>query len=107
MPFAPIFPTPFLTWLFFLGAIFALLAVTVIGFLAATFDSLLGATVQARYLIPATGKITEDRTAYSGQEVVVHSGWSWLDNNLVNLVCTGSGAALGLLWLAVCSGTAR
>ncbi len=28
MPFAPIFPAPFLTWLFFLGAIFALLAVS-------------------------------------------------------------------------------
>lgn len=75
------------------------LAITAIGFLAATLDSLLGATVQARYLIPATGKITENRTDGS-QEMVLHSGWSWLDNNMVNLACTGSGAALGLLWLA-------
>jgi len=76
------------------------LVITAIGFLAATIDSLLGATVQVRYLIPATGKITEDRLTAGKQTVVAHSGWSWLDNNMVNLVCTGSGAALGLLWLA-------
>ncbi len=76
------------------------LAITAIGFLAATIDSLLGATVQARYLIPATGRITENRTT-GGQKAVLHSGWQWLDNNMVNLVCTGSGAVLGLLWLAI------
>jgi len=127
MPFTPIFPTPFLTWLFFIGAIFALLAVSewvaartgprpedrcqlvsgidwlvisIIEFLAATFDSILGATVQARYFIPATGKITEARPS-EGLAAVVHSGWPWLDNNMVNLVCTGSVACLGLLWLAI------
>ena len=76
------------------------LAISIIGFLAATVDSLLGATVQARYLIPATGRITENRTT-GGQEAVLHSGWQWLDNDMVNLVCTGSGAVLGLLWLAI------
>ncbi|MBA7617752.1 MAG: DUF92 domain-containing protein [Calditrichaeota bacterium] len=76
------------------------LIISIIGFLAATIDSLLGATVQARYLIPATGRITENRTT-GGPEVVLHSGWQWLDNNMVNLVCTGSGAILGLLWLVI------
>ncbi len=76
------------------------LAILIIGFLAATIDSLLGATAQARYLIPATGRITENRTTY-GPKAVLHSGWYWLDNNMVNLVCTGSGAVLGLLWLAI------
>ena len=76
------------------------LAISIIGFLAATVDSLLGATVQARYLIPATGRIIENRPT-GGQEAVLHSGWSWLDNNMVNLVCTGSGAVLGLLWLTI------
>ncbi|UCH63830.1 MAG: DUF92 domain-containing protein [Fidelibacterota bacterium] len=76
------------------------LVVSIIGFLAAMVDSLLGATVQARYLIPATGRITESRPT-GGPEVVLHSGWHWLDNNMVNLFCTGSGAALGLLWLGI------
>ncbi len=76
------------------------LVISIIGFLAATFDSILGASVQARYFIPATGKITEARPS-EGLAAVVHSGWPWLDNNMVNLVCTGSGACLGLLWLAV------
>ena len=74
------------------------LSITVIGFLAAAIDSLLGATVQVRYLISATGRIIENR-AKTDLETVLHSGWWWLDNNMVNLVCTGSGAALGLLWI--------
>ncbi|UCH10737.1 MAG: DUF92 domain-containing protein [Fidelibacterota bacterium] len=74
------------------------LALTAIGFLAATIDSVLGATVQVRYRLLDTGRIVEKQPAID-QDSVVHSGWQWLDNNMVNLVCTGSGAALGLLWL--------
>jgi uncharacterized protein (TIGR00297 family) len=74
------------------------LAITAIGFLAATIDSILGATVQVRFRILDSGRIVEKKPP-PDQDFVVHSGWWWLDNNMVNLVCTGSGAALGLLWL--------
>jgi uncharacterized protein (TIGR00297 family) len=74
------------------------LTITVIGFLAAAIDSLLGATVQVRYRVSSTGQIIEDR-AKTDLETVLHSGWWWLDNNMVNLVCTGSGGALGLIWI--------
>ncbi|MFC1484201.1 DUF92 domain-containing protein [Candidatus Neomarinimicrobiota bacterium] len=74
------------------------LSITLIGFLAAAIDSVLGATVQVRYLIYDTSQIIEDRTK-TELETVLHSGWWWLDNNMVNLVCTGSGAVLGLLWI--------
>ena len=72
--------------------------ITTIGFFAALVDSLLGATVQARYRDPATGEITEDATL-SGMGGALHSGWSRLDNNMVNLVCTTSAALAGLVLL--------
>ncbi len=74
------------------------LAITLIGFLAALVDSLLGATLQARYRTVATGEISEHRPP-ADQRAVVHRGWGWLDNNGVNLACSLSGAALGWLWL--------
>lgn len=74
------------------------LAITLIGFLAAIVDSLLGATLQARYRTIATNEISEHRPADS-QRAVLHRGWGWLDNDRVNLACSLSGAALGWLWL--------
>ncbi len=74
------------------------LTITAIGFLAALFDSLLGATVQARYRDPATGEITED-TTLRRVGATLHSGWSWLDNNMVNLLCTTGAALAGLVFL--------
>ncbi len=74
------------------------LIITAIGFFAALFDSLLGATVQARYRDPASGEITED-TALRRMGGALHSGWSWLDNNMVNLLCTTSAALAGLGFL--------
>ncbi len=76
MPFAPIFPTPFLTWLFFLGAIFALLAVSewVAALAAATADTW-GTEIGG----------------WSGSGAPPQGGTS----------PAGSGACLGLPWLAV------
>ena len=73
-------------------------ALTLIGFTAALLDSLLGATLQVRYLNPGTGAVVEELAA-AGEDAAVHSGWRWLDNDAVNLACTGSGAVLGLLWV--------
>ncbi|MEE9161548.1 MAG: DUF92 domain-containing protein [Candidatus Neomarinimicrobiota bacterium] len=72
-------------------------AITLIGFTAALIDSLLGATVQVRFLDPSTGRIVEE--VPPGQQLQVHSGWRWLDNHMVNLVCSASGALLALFWL--------
>ena len=75
------------------------LVITAIGFLAALLDSLLGATLQARYRTIATNEISEHRPA-DNQRAVLYSGWGWLDNDRVNLACSLSGAALGWLWLS-------
>ncbi len=75
------------------------LIITAIGFGAALFDSLLGATLQARYRDPTSGQITEDTTLRrAGAELF--SGLPWLDNNMVNLACSLAGATIGLslLW---------
>ncbi len=76
------------------------LMITAIGVGAALFDSLLGATLQARYRDPTSGRITEDTTLRrAGAEL--SSGWPWLDNNMVNLACSLFGATIGLalLWI--------
>ena len=52
----------------------------------------------ARYRDTATGEITEDPTL-RGMGGALHSGWSRLDNNMVNLVCTTSAALAGLVLL--------
>lgn len=62
------------------------------GGLGASFlDSLAGATVQARFLDPVTGRETE-RT--EGGHLV--RGWRWFRNDAVNGLCTFSGAAFAM-----------
>jgi uncharacterized membrane protein len=57
----------------------------------------LGATLQARYRDPRTGLDTE-KPATDGAAHRLVRGWAWLNNDRVNLVCTGVGAALALLF---------
>ena len=60
-------------------------------------DSILGATVQVRYIDKVTGAITESR---SGGEH--HAGLRWVTNDTVNLFCTLCGAVIGMIvWQAV------
>lgn len=66
----------------------------VAGVLASLVDSLLGATVQARYLNPETGEISERKTSAVMQ---LHTGWRWMTNDTVNLCCTAAGA-LAAIW---------
>ena len=66
------------------------------GFGAAVADSILGGTVQARYQ-HADGSISEDHRGIAGLPTV--SGWSWLDNNAVNLIHTA--LAAWACWLAI------
>jgi uncharacterized protein (TIGR00297 family) len=69
------------------------------GFLGCLIDSLLGATVQIQYLCRVCGKVTE-RLKHCHQLTRCSGGWSWVSNDLVNLVSSAAGgfvaAAIGL-----------
>ncbi len=75
------------------------LGAAVLGGLAGTsFDSLLGATVQAIYFCPACGKETEHHPLHRcGTTTAWRRGWAWLNNDLVNLGASLVGAAVGLI----------
>ena len=78
-----------------------LLVAAVVGGLAgSTCDSLLGATVQAIYRCPQCDKETERHPRHTcGAETVQVRGWRWMDNDLVNLACSLTGAlTTTLLW---------
>ena len=59
-------------------------------------DSLLGATVQARYRCPACGAVGEARR-HCGAAVELVSGLAWMTNDTVNLAATMVGAAVAAL----------
>jgi uncharacterized protein (TIGR00297 family) len=81
------------------GRGFADLEIIIIaGLLGSLFDSLLGATVQAIYRCPRCGKETEKHPLHTcGSETIQIRGWSWLNNDMVNLGCALMGAAIGIL----------
>lgn len=66
-------------------------------------DSLFGATVQARYVCPVCGVVTERAAGESCHgPVSLARGLRWLDNDVVNLAGCLAGALLaGVGWLAV------
>lgn len=69
----------------------------------ATVDSLLGATVQGIYYCPSCDKETESFPEHHcGTETMHLRGWRWLNNDLVNLICSLFGAGMALvLWLLI------
>jgi uncharacterized protein (TIGR00297 family) len=68
------------------------------GGLAGAFaDSLLGATLQARYRCPACGAVGETRRHGCGATGVLVSGLAWMTNDTVNLAATLVGAAVAVL----------
>jgi uncharacterized protein (TIGR00297 family) len=74
------------------------------GFLGATIDSLLGATVQRVYWCPTCAKETERRIHTCGTPTVPLKGRSWVDNEVVNLVCAFTGAVGGLIAAVILAG---
>ncbi|MEJ2748735.1 MAG: DUF92 domain-containing protein [Anaerolineae bacterium] len=70
------------------------------GLIGSLFDSLLGATVQQIYYCDVCQKDTERKIHKCGQPTRPLRGWSWLNNDLVNLWASlvGGGTAV-LLWL--------
>jgi len=59
-------------------------------------DSLLGATVQARYRCERCQVTTEQSRHACGQLGARIQGLKWIDNDAVNFLATGSGGALTL-----------
>jgi uncharacterized protein (TIGR00297 family) len=69
--------------------------ITLAGVGGATFDSFLGATVQAIYYCPTCQKETERHPTHTcGSPTVQARGWRWLQNDWVNFICSLVGALL-------------
>jgi uncharacterized protein (TIGR00297 family) len=78
------------------GATIILLAVLG-GLAGATVDSILGATVQGIFYCPKCEKETESHPVHHcGTETTYVRGWRWLNNDLVNLICSLVGAAIAV-----------
>lgn len=73
------------------------IAAGVVGSLA---DSLAGATLQAQFRCGVCGRTTE-RTIHCGQSTELIGGFRWMNNDIVNGVCSAAGAfvAWGLMLL--------
>lgn len=69
------------------------------GVIGAILDSVLGATVQARHRCPRCGADTEQAVHDCGAPTERAGGWSWLDNDAVNLACNLTGALIAA-WIA-------
>jgi uncharacterized protein (TIGR00297 family) len=68
----------------------------------AALDSLLGATLQARYECSACGKRTEHHPRHRcGGTTILVGGQPWANNEVINFLCTAAGAMLGALFFVL------
>jgi len=74
-------------------SLIGILAITISGFAGALIDSILGATIQGHYLDLENEKVVES----PGNNSKLIRGWSWLNNDVVNLACSISGGLIALL----------
>ncbi len=79
-------------------ALYPLLVITsAAGLAGALLDSLLGATMQGLYHCPACDKLTERHPYHHCGTRTTHArGWQWLNNDLVNLAASFTGAIFAL-----------
>ena len=76
---------------------------TLVGFLGMAADSLLGATLQARFHCPACDRPSEWPVHRCGTPTIHRGGISWLDNDAVNGAATALAAALAFaIWAWRC-----
>ncbi len=79
-----------------------LASIALAGLIGSLVDSLLGATVQALYYCPLDKKETEQHPLHGcGTPTVRIRGWSWLNNDMVNVACSVTGAVAALLLSAL------
>jgi uncharacterized protein (TIGR00297 family) len=77
---------------------FVLTVITVGGIAGSLVDSWLGATLQAIYYCPQCKKDTEKTPQHwCGADTELVRGKTWMNNDVVNILCTGAGAAAALL----------
>lgn len=76
-----------------------LIVIGLAGMLASFADSFFGATIQARFQCPLCHKITEKTIHCNGTRTTHISGWEWVDNDIVNIICAFFGVFF--VWLAV------
>jgi uncharacterized protein (TIGR00297 family) len=84
------------------GGWLLLASCTIIGFAGMILDSLLGATLQARFYCPGCDQPTERSRHRCGASARLTGGVSWVSNDVVNGGATLAAALLGLLawhWL--------
>jgi uncharacterized protein (TIGR00297 family) len=77
--------------------LFAIVAIS--GILGALIDSIIGASIQAQYQCPFCQKTTEKLVHCGKYQTILISGIRWINNDVVNLICTASGAALVSLFV--------
>lgn len=89
------------------GGAGALLPVgTLVGFLGMATDSILGATLQARFHCAACDRPSEWPVHRCGAPTTHRGGMAWLDNDAVNAAATGLAAALAFAawaWRCPCA----
>ena len=72
------------------------------GLVGSLFDSLLGATVQQIYYCDICQKETERKIHKCGHETRPLRGWSWLNNDLVNMISSMAGGLTAVgLWFVL------
>jgi len=71
------------------------------GLAGASFDSWLGATVQAIYFCPVCSKETEKHPQHScGASTRFQRGWRWVSNEVINFACSLTGAVVAVgIWI--------
>lgn len=67
------------------------------GVLAHLFDSFLGATIQAQQRCSVCSKVSEKKGECCGVVRQPHSGWPWVNNDIVNAVCGACGTLIVFL----------
>jgi len=72
--------------------------IIIAGVFGALVDSFVGATIQAQYKCPNCKKVTEKLNHCDDYETELLKGAKWINNDLVNLVCTLSGTLIILFF---------
>lgn len=67
------------------------------GLAGSVIDSLLGATIQQIYYCDNCQKDTERKVHKCGHDTRPLRGWSWLNNDLVNLLASAAGGIVALV----------